>query len=279
VEGPGLGGQRAAPSPALAARGISKRFANVRALDGVSIVLAAGEVHGLLGQNGSGKSTLVKVLAGYHAPDPGGQLDVGERPVGLPLQPGQAAALGLSFVHQDLGLIPSLSVVENLRLQELASSRRLFISWRSERRRARATLARLGIDVDPAAPVAGLQPVDRARVAIARALEGLAASGASGVLVLDEATAYLPRNERRDLVALIREVAAAGAGVLFVSHDLDEALAVADRITVLRDGRRNPRHGRRGRGGARSVDRRPRARAARRAGKGAGRWWRSGGLR
>jgi ribose transport system ATP-binding protein len=212
----------------------------VRALDDAGITVLPGEVHGLLGPNGSGKSTLVKVLAGYHAPDSGGVLEVAGQAVALPLQPARAAELGMAFVHQDLGLIPSLSVAENLLMTDLATSRRWFISWPAERRRAQTILRRFGISVAPAARVAELRPVQRAQVAVARAVEGLSAHGGhggSGLLVLDEPAAYLPRHERDDLLALVREVAASGAGVLFVTHDLHAALAVAHRVTVLRDGR------------------------------------------
>jgi ribose transport system ATP-binding protein len=229
-----------ATPPAVAVRRISKRFGGVQALNDVSIVVQRGEVHGLLGENGSGKSTLVNVLAGYHAPEPGGELEIDGRTVDLPLRPAQVGERGLAFVHQDLGLIPSLSVTENLRIAELAVATSPFISWARERRLAQAVLDRLGLEVDPAAIVADLPLVQRAQVAIARAVGGLTAfrSGASGgLLVLDEAAAYLPRSERHRLFALVREVAAAGTAVLFVTHDLDEALALTDRITVLREGR------------------------------------------
>ena len=231
--------QAAAP-PAVAARRISKRFGGVQALNDVSIVIGRGEVHGLLGENGSGKSTLVNVLAGYHAPLPGGELEIDGRAVDLPLLPAQVRELGLAFVHQDLGLIPSLSVTENVRIAELAVASSPFISWARERRSAHAVLDRLGLEVDPAATVAELPLVQRAQVAIARAVGELTSRGtgeSEGLLVLDEAAAYLPRSERHRLFALVREVAAAGTAVLFVSHDLEEALAITDRITVLREGR------------------------------------------
>jgi ribose transport system ATP-binding protein len=202
----------------------------------VSISVAAGEVHGLLGQNGSGKSTLIKVLAGFHEPAPGGELEVRGRPVGLPLRPAQSLQLGLSFVHQDLALIPSLSVVENLRLSELSTARRLRLSWREERRRAREALARYGLSIDPRMRVARLRPLDRALLAIVRAVEGMP-GGEPGLLVLDEPTAFLPEPERKQLFRLVRQVADAGSGVLFVSHDLAEARRLTDRVTVLRDGR------------------------------------------
>jgi ribose transport system ATP-binding protein len=223
-------------SAALAARRISKSFGAVRALDRVGIEVDAGEVHGLLGENGSGKSTLIRVLAGYHEPEEGGELELRGRRVGLPLRPGQYRELGMSFVHQELGLIPSLTVLENLRLGELSTERRLWIAWRNERGRARETLSRFGVDLDPAARVEELRPVERAQLAVVRAVAGLP-DGGGGLLVLDEPTAFLPEPERRRLFELARQVASEGAGVLLVSHDLDEVRAATDRVTVLRDGR------------------------------------------
>jgi ribose transport system ATP-binding protein len=221
-------------TPAVRLRHISKSFGGVRALDGAHLEVLRGEVHGLLGENGSGKSTLIKVLAGYHDPEPGGELEVDGHAARLPLRPGEARTLGLAFVHQDLGLIPSLSVVENLRLTELAARRGWRISWSGERRRAAEALARYGVGIDPRAVVAELHPLDRALLAIVRAMEDL---GAGGLLVLDEPTAFLPGAEAERLFALVRSIAEAGTSVVFVSHDLDEARRITDRVTVLRDGR------------------------------------------
>ena len=223
--------------PRLELRNLSKSFGGTQALRGVDLSLLPGEVHGLLGENGSGKSTLIKVLAGFHDPD-GGELLVDGEAVRLPLAPGQFRALGLSFVHQDLGLIESLSVLENLRVAELASSRSRFgISWRRERRRARETFERYGLRIDPTAIVAELKPVERALLAIVRAIEEIHSVGdGHGVLVLDEPTVFLPREGLEVLFSLVRDVAAAGASVLFVSHDLDEVREITDRVTVLRDG-------------------------------------------
>jgi ribose transport system ATP-binding protein len=219
---------------ALEAWDISKRFGGTLALDGVGISLLAGEIHALLGENGSGKSTLIKVLAGYHAPEPGGKLEVAGRPVELPLRTGEARPLGLRFVHQDLGLIPSLSVLENLRLEEIAAARGPRIRWRTERARAAATLARFDAKLDPRVTVGELRPAERAVLAIVRAVDAMPPGG---VLVLDEPTAFLPAPERESLFALVRRIARQGSTVLLVSHDLDEARQLADRVTVLRDGR------------------------------------------
>src|SRR5262249_42089758 len=114
--------------PALVARALSKNFGGAAALRGVDIQVESGEIHGLVGQNGSGKSTLIKILAGYHAPEPGGELEVGGKTIQLPLRPGEAYQLGLGFVHQDLALVPSLSVWENLRAAELARKRSWWLS-------------------------------------------------------------------------------------------------------------------------------------------------------
>lgn len=231
---------QAAPN-CIELRDLTKRFDGVLALDGVDLTVGPGEIHGLLGENGSGKSTLIKVLAGFHSVD-GGRLTVSGTPAPLPLGAGEPKRLGLEFVHQDLGLIESLSVVENLRLAELGA-RRNRISWADERRKARAVFERYGIDLDPAATVEDVRPVQRALLAIARAMEGMRdARGddggqARGLLVLDEPTVFLPGEEVEQLFALMREVAATGASVLFVSHDIDEVMRITDRVTVLRDGR------------------------------------------
>jgi ribose transport system ATP-binding protein len=221
--------------------GVSKTFAEVPALDAVDLRVAPGEVHGLLGENGSGKSTLIKVLAGFYTAD-SGALKLGGQAMPLPLPPGAARSAGLEFVHQDLGLIESLSVVENLRVAEMGG-RRMSINWAQERRNATAVFERYGIDLDPRATVADVRPVQRAQLAIARAMEGMRVARereggtARGMLVLDEPTVFLPREEVEQLFDLMREIAASGASVLFVSHDIDEVKRVTDRVTVLRDGR------------------------------------------
>lgn len=237
---------RDASLPIIAVRNLSKDFGGEHALKSVSLTILPGEVHGLLGQNGSGKSTLIKILAGYHAPAAGGELEVNGRHVRLPLHPGQFRELGMSFVHQDLALIPSLSVTENLRLGELAAARgrarqRWHISWAREHARAHEIFKRYGVRLDPEARVSDISAIDRALLGIIRAVEDMragqtAAHAGRGLLVLDEPTAFLPRTGTEQLFTLIREIVAGGASVLFVSHNLDEVLRITDRITVLRDG-------------------------------------------
>ncbi|NYD24731.1 ATP-binding cassette domain-containing protein [Kineococcus aurantiacus] len=223
-------------TPVLRVGALSKTFGAHRALDGVDLEIGAGQVHGLLGENGSGKSTLIKVLTGVHAPDPGGRLEVHGRPVPLPLAPGEFRRLGISVVHQDLGLLPELSVAENMRVAQAIAARRAVVSWRAERRLAGRTLQRYKVDVDPAAPVASLGDTERALVAILRAVEELGDSRA--LLILDEPTVFLPREGTDLLFGLVRELVADGrTGVLLVSHDLHEVLAHTSCVSVLRDGR------------------------------------------
>ena len=233
-------GLASAIPPALAFHNLSKTFGGQRALAGVDFALRPGEVHGLLGQNGSGKSTLIKVLAGYHAPDAGSALFVHGARVPLPLPAGRFRALGISFVHQNLGLIPSLTVVENLFLGRMAASNSVAVSWRRESARARRVFARYDLALDPDADMARLSAVERALLAIVRAVEEMRAAtraGEPGVLVLDEPTPFLPKHDVDRLFALIRAIVAEGASVIFVSHDVDEVLEITDRATVLRDGR------------------------------------------
>jgi len=225
--------------PLLAARGLTKGFGGALALEGVDLTIFPGEVHGLLGENGSGKSTLIKILAGYHVPD-GGELTVNGQEVSLPIPSGGSRELGFEFVHQDLGLVPSLSVAENLFMADIAKCpNRFFVSWSRNERRAREAFKRYGLAIDPEALVEDIRPVDRALLAIVRALEGLRTSAGDEptLLVLDEPTVFLPAQEIESLFAFVRQIAAGGSSVLFVSHDLDEVRQITDHITVLRDGR------------------------------------------
>ncbi len=225
--------------PVLHVEAIAKTFGGAQALKGVGFDVQPGEVHGLLGKNGSGKSTLVKILAGFHAPDPGGRLSINGEAVELPLRPGDFRRLGLAFSHQNLGLVGSLTVLENLRIASITRDGR-HIDWRGERAAAEAALARNGVAVAAGARIDRLSPVDRALVAIVRAVEEIresrAASGRPGVLVLDEPTPFLPRDSVGRLFALIRRIVADGSGVVFISHDIDEVTEITDRVTVLRDG-------------------------------------------
>lgn len=230
----------APPLPVLSLRNLVKTFGGAHALRGVSLDVMPGEVHGLLGKNGSGKSTLVKILAGFHTPDPGGTLRFNGEAVALPLSPGDFRRIGMSFVHQNLGLVPSLTVLENLRFAELTTRRTLRIDWRAEQRATREALARFGLSLDPGERIDRLTPVERALLAIVRAFEEIRhaseATGKPGLLLLDEPTPFLPREGVEQLFGLIRSITAGGSSVVFISHDIDEVLQITDRMTVLRDG-------------------------------------------
>lgn len=220
---------------ALEAAHLSKSFGGVRVLSDVSLQVKAGEIHGLVGSNGSGKSTLIKILSGFHAPDPGGSLKVRGENVPLPVPPDRATHAGLSFVHQDLGLIPQLSVLENLRVGRFTSHPGWRISWREERATVRAALKRFELDVAPETKVQQLSSIERVLLAVVRAFSDLE-HAPGGVLLLDEPTAYLPRDGVDRLFAAVRRAADEGAGVVFVSHRLEEIGMLTNTVSVLRDG-------------------------------------------
>ncbi len=225
---------------ALELRGLSKRFGGVRALHELDLVVPRQEVHGLVGANGSGKSTLVKVLAGYHAPD-AGAVAVWGNDVALPVRdPGR---LGIATIHQDLGLVDSLSIVENVVERSSFGSRGVRpIGWRGQRQRVRELLDRLGIRIDPGVEVARLTRGERTLVAMARAVGEMEGNddreGGSSehLLVMDEPTAALSSSEAKAVYDLLRGVASAGGAALFISHHIQEVRSVCDRVTVLRDG-------------------------------------------
>ncbi|HEX6715036.1 MAG TPA: sugar ABC transporter ATP-binding protein [Thermoleophilaceae bacterium] len=202
-------------------------FPGLRALDDVSLTVGAGEIVALVGQNGSGKSTLVKVLAGLHDPDPGSEIVLGAGAEGN--------EVGLHFIHQDLGLVSGLSTVENLDLDRMHGYHSFLPSpRREERRHAEQLIADFGASFDVRRPILELSAAERTIVAIARALDGWKHSG--NVLVLDEPTASLHGDEVQKLFVAVREVAERGAGVIFISHRLEEVVELADRVVVLRDG-------------------------------------------
>lgn len=222
------------PVEVLTLKDVSKRFRGQRALESVDFEMHAGEVHALLGVNGSGKSTLIKILAGYHAPEPGATAHVHGREFSL----GSAAAAaesGLRFVHQDLGLIPSLTVAENLTLGVRHTSR-LWASEARDQRAAATLLERFSLDIDPGTHVRQLGAAHQTMVAIVRALRG--SVDEHTILVLDEPTAALPEHEVHQLFDIAREIRRAGGSVLYVTHRLAEVQELCDRVTVLRDGRR-----------------------------------------
>jgi ribose transport system ATP-binding protein len=222
-------------SPMLCARGLSMTFAGQRVLDNVDLDIDPGEIRALVGQNGCGKSTFIKILAGFYDPDHGGAVQIGGDELALG-RVGAGDHVGIRFVHQDLGLVPTLDTVDNLALghgyRHVSAGR---IRWRAEIAAARKALSSLGYDVDVRRPVAELSISERTAVAVARAISDFRAQ--ARVLVLDEPTANLPVSEARRLFALVRTVAESGIAVLFVSHHLEEVFEVADTVSVLRDGK------------------------------------------
>jgi ribose transport system ATP-binding protein len=222
--------------PVLRVAALSKRFGGTQALEDVDLEVSPGEIHALIGPNGSGKSTLIKILAGYHHAEPGAVAELDGEPFDL----GQVTASRhdrLRFVHQELGLVGELSAIDNLALSH-GFARTAFgnIRWPEMERRTSALVERFGLGIDVRRPLATAAPVQRTVVAIAAALQGW--EGRRGVLVLDEPTAVLPPGEVARLFDIVREVRDAGAGVLYVSHRMDEIFALADRVTVIRGGRR-----------------------------------------
>lgn len=226
------------PTSLLEARSVSKTFGSKKVLDALDLDIRAGEVHGLLGQNGSGKSTFIKILSGFYEPDPGAEIRVGSRPLSLPLDPKAVREAGFSFVHQELALAGPMTVLENLRVARFETAPGWRIRWNRERRAVQQELDRFGLDhISPGTEISNLREVERATVAIVRAMNQLDPD-AGAILVLDEPTVYLPRDGIERLFDAVRNVTAAGVGVLFVTHRIDEVRTLTDRVTVLRDGKR-----------------------------------------
>jgi ribose transport system ATP-binding protein len=218
----------AEPEPLLAVTGIVKRFGGTLALDRVDMDVRKGEIHALLGQNGAGKSTLIKVLAGVHQVDEGTVQFRGNE-----LRAGSIDA-GIAFVHQDLALVESMTVAENVALVAGYSRWGPLISWSRTRDRASDVLRAVDGDLDPNLPVSRLRQGEKALVAIARALF----LESTALLVLDEPTASLSRHDSERLFRSLADLRGQGVGMLYVTHRLDEVFRISDRITVLRDGRR-----------------------------------------
>jgi inositol transport system ATP-binding protein len=213
----------------LEARDIRKAFPGVIALDGVSLTLRAHSVHALMGENGAGKSTLMKIIAGIHAPD-AGELRLRGQPVRF-ASPREALQKGIAMIHQELNLLPSMSVAENVWIGR-EPVRFGLISHRELRHRTRALLDRLHIELDPDAEVRRLSIAARQLVEIARAL-----SYDSQLLIMDEPTSALTDRDAERLFAIVRELRAEGKGILYITHRMEELTEIADEISVLRDGR------------------------------------------
>lgn len=227
------------PDFALEVENVSKHFGGTPALNGVSLRLAHGEVHALLGHNGSGKSTLIKIIAGYHRPDEG-RVVVNGHEIHYPTTALALREHGVSFMHQDIGLVPSMSVLENLRVGRMETGFAGHVKWSYEDAKVRELLGSFGVDVNPQMPVSRLSASQRAVLGLLRAFQDLGGEGREsyrgGLIVLDEPTAALPEAEKALLFGAIRRVAERGVGVLLVTHHLEEPLSHAETVSVLRDG-------------------------------------------
>ncbi len=209
-------------------RRVSKTYPGVVALKDVDFAIDTGEVRALLGKNGAGKSTLIKVLAGVVVPDCGSIMIHG---VAARFQsPADAIAVGIATVHQELSIVPELSVAENIFLGRWPK-RRGSIAWREMFERAHSLLAELGFEIEPRVSAQLISPAQRQLVEIARAL----AQGAK-ILILDEPTSSLVGHEVNVLVGVIQRLARNGVGVIYISHRMDEIRRVADSVSVMRDG-------------------------------------------
>ena len=215
--------------PLLQLSDIRKSFGAVRALKGVSFDLLPGEVHALLGENGAGKSTLIKVITGAHSPDDGTLTVDGESLRSL--TPSRARELGIACIYQQPALFPDLSVAENIGLRLKKTSAFAKVKHAEQRALALDLLKRVGAEISPDAEVRELSMPEQQLVEIACAL----GSGAK-IVIMDEPTASLTQKEQHLLFGVVRDLRANGVGVVYISHRLEEIFALADRVTVLRDG-------------------------------------------
>jgi rhamnose transport system ATP-binding protein len=217
-----------APAPALEMTGISKRFDATQALDDVSLTLYPGEVHALVGENGAGKSTLIKIMTGIHPPDTGTIRIRGEE--ATLKNSADAQRHGVAAIYQEPAIFPDLNVAENVFIGH--RDRGPLVRWRKLYDEAEAILSRLGVSLDVRTPASGLTVAGQQAVEIAKAI-----SLEVRVLIMDEPTAALSAHEVARLFTQVRHLTESGVAVLFISHRLDEVFEIADRVTVLRDGR------------------------------------------
>src|SRR5437588_5144701 len=214
----------------LRATNIDKSYAGVHALQGASFELRAGEVHALIGENGAGKSTLIKIVTGAVEPDDG-EIQLNGNTL-THNSPRLAKQLGIAAIYQQPVLFPELSVAENIAIGLEQSSALSRVDWRARKRRAADLLARVGARIDPDSEAGDLTMPQQQLVEIARAL------GADAkVLILDEPTASLSEEDTQNLFNVIRQLREQGVGMIYISHRLEELPVIADRVTVLRDGR------------------------------------------
>ncbi|SDR55575.1 monosaccharide ABC transporter ATP-binding protein, CUT2 family [Rhizobiales bacterium GAS113] len=217
--------------PFLELTAIGKSFGGVRALEDVDLTLEPGEVHCIVGENGSGKSTLIKIISGVVSPEPGGRIVIEGQDYPA-LTPVLSTSCGVQVIYQDLSLFPNLTVAENIAVsRHLGALKR--VDWRKMREIAAVAVAKIGVKLDLDAKVEDLTIANRQLVAICRAM-----AADAKLMIMDEPTASLTRHEVDALLGLVRDLKSRGVCIVFVSHRLDEVLEVAERVTVLRDGRK-----------------------------------------
>ncbi|MCY7420078.1 MAG: sugar ABC transporter ATP-binding protein, partial [Chloroflexi bacterium] len=225
---PGADSPGAAPAPVLEMRGVSRAFGSTQALADVSIALHGGEIHALLGENGAGKSTLIKIMTGVQQPDTGDILIDGQ-PVRVASSQ-DAQRLGVAAIYQEPMIFPDLSVAENIFIGH--RDRVHIVDRRRMRREAQEVMARLDVSLNVADPARGLTLAQQQTVEIAKAI-----SLNVRVLIMDEPTASLSAHEVNQLFRIIAALRRQGVAILFISHRMEEVFEIADRVTVLRDGR------------------------------------------
>ena len=216
--------------PLVVCRDIVKSFGGAQALKGVSLEIAQGEIHGLVGANGAGKSTLIRILAGLIQPE-AGTIEVDGRPLQIST-PYVATALGMSFIHQELAFVPGMTVLQNIMLGVPKKQRFGLVDWAAIERDVAPIARRVGITAPLNRSVKGLSTAENWLINICRALVRKAR-----LIVMDEPTASLSANESEKLFSIIRDLSNSGVALLYVSHRLDEILDLCNRVTVFRDGR------------------------------------------
>lgn len=223
----------------LSVKNVSKTFFGNTVLSQFDLDIHRGEIVALIGQNGSGKSTFIKVLSGFHAPDDGATFQLGSKDISNML--GQSAEkTGMAFIHQDIPLIPSMTIIENLRITKFQTGFLRRILWKKEADEVARMLAMVGLEVSPYDKIESLSVTERALVAIARGLAEIHAGDDldAQLLVLDEPTAYLPEDGVVRLFSVLKDLASNGVSILFISHRLDEVLDYCSRVVVLRGGKK-----------------------------------------
>ncbi len=215
--------------PLLNLRSIAKAFPGTQALNGVDFSLHAGEVHALIGENGAGKSTLIKIIAGLYQPDDG-VIEIEGEAVEFH-SPADSLAHRIKVVYQELDLVPDLSIAENVFLGNLPKKAFRTVDWNELYARTSELLQDLGLNIDPEMPISALTVAQQQLVEIARAL-----SRQAQIIIMDEPTSALSQSEIESLFTVIRRLQGLGVGIMYVSHKLDEIYAIADRVTVFRDG-------------------------------------------